>query len=151
MEQARNLTETIAVPDEARAPRAQRRAAAELTDEERERIVREAQARLKAETGRDVSLVERGDVTSGRTHVSNPSGGQSSAELSRNAARADDWEESGESAEFEESTTPIARRRSAIGEHVLDDERPGHFPDREMLPVDEVEAGDAGDEEGAGL
>ena len=46
---------------------------------------------------------------------------------------ADDWEESGESAD-EESTTPMARRRSAIGEHLLDDDRPSQIEDEERLP-----------------
>jgi hypothetical protein len=145
-EQARNLTETIAVPDEARAARAQRRAAAELTDEERERIVREAQARLKAETGRDVSLVVRDDSTTGRSSVSNSSAREASADVSRNAAMADDWDESRESAEVDEETTSIARRRSAIGEHVLDDERPGQIEDVERLPGGAQE-NDLGDEE----
>ncbi len=72
MVQAHHLSETISVPDEARASPARRHAVAELTEEERARIIREARARVRAETGGAVALVEHDELNAERPPVGKP-------------------------------------------------------------------------------
>ncbi len=93
---ARQLAETISVPDEARPPRAPRRAAGDLTDEDRARLKRQAHERVKAEMGHDVVLVDRDGLPADRAPIPKQSSARPVADPSDDAAESDDWEEDGD-------------------------------------------------------
>jgi hypothetical protein len=135
--QARGMGETIAMPDERTALRARRQPVAELTEEERARIIRDARARLKAETKGRVELVSHEESASEGIPAARRSASQPSWNaLKEEADRAeDDASDAGESPSSEESVRPAPRRRAIRREHVLDG-------DKAVLNLDEQEATD---------
>src|SRR5260370_24866833 len=101
------------MPDERTTASARRPAAAELTDEERARIIGEARARLKAETNGRIALVSHDESASESTAVGNRPTSRPSWNVLRDEAQRDDENanDAGESVSSEESIAAAPRRR----------------------------------------
>jgi hypothetical protein len=117
----RGIGETILMPDERTTTSARRPAPAELTDEERARIIRDARARLKAETNGRIELVSHDEsapeaTTVGKRPTTRPSWNALRDEARLNDENAND---PGESASSEEPIAATPRRRGSRRGHVL--------------------------------
>src|SRR5262249_49279540 len=121
---ARGLAEAIPLTGELQASQSRRTPAAELTEAEKARIIREARARLKAETNGKVELVSHeeidSDVGSARTRpeierLRKPTKNKSSR-FSR-----DEFDASNEVDSDEFASLPV-RRRGSAHRHDFDDE-----------------------------
>lgn len=118
------LTDSIPMTADLQASRNRRHAAVELTDEEKARIIREARARLKAETDGRVALVSHEEFDAEENAESRRSAIERPRKPTRNKTRqvvATDLEPA-ESVDDDESAARPARRGLSPRSHVLADD-----------------------------
>jgi hypothetical protein len=120
---ARGLSEAITASLELDRQTRRPRAVA-LTEQERERIIREVRARMKAENNGDVALAAYDDGDKGPVPAARKSSSrQPPNPLQEEAEVSDDEGVETAAEEFsEEPSGPIRRHRSAIRRHILADE-----------------------------